>query len=86
MSEWSVIGRHALRNSLITVATLIARQTDELLKKNLDAIGIRIVFKKDKLPELRKLARLTPLAVARDSRASEQLRRSPSGSRNHLRR
>jgi ABC-type transport system substrate-binding protein len=34
-----------------------ARQGDELWKKNMDAIGIRIVFKKDKLPELRKMAR-----------------------------
>ena len=28
------------------------RQIDELWKKNMDAIGIRIVFKKDKLPEI----------------------------------
>ena len=34
-----------------------ARQGDELWKKNMDAIGIRIDFKKDKLPELRKMAR-----------------------------
>ncbi len=37
--------------------TLLARQGDELWKKNLDAIGVRIAFKKDKTPELRKLAR-----------------------------
>ena len=34
-----------------------ARQGDELWKKNMDAIGLRIVFRKDKLPELRKMAR-----------------------------
>lgn len=34
-----------------------ARQGDELWKKNMDAVGIRIEFKKDKLPELRKMAR-----------------------------
>jgi ABC-type transport system substrate-binding protein len=33
------------------------RQADELWKKNMDAIGVRIDFKKDKLPELRKMAR-----------------------------
>jgi ABC-type transport system substrate-binding protein len=33
------------------------RQADELWKKNMDAIGIRVVFRKDKLPELRKMAR-----------------------------
>ena len=37
--------------------TSLARQGDELWKKNMDAIGIRIVFKKDRLPELRKMAR-----------------------------
>ena len=37
--------------------TSLARQEDELWKKNMDAIGLRIVFKKDKLPELRKMAR-----------------------------
>jgi ABC-type transport system substrate-binding protein len=34
-----------------------ARQGDELWKKNMDAIGIRMDFRKDKLPELRKMAR-----------------------------
>jgi ABC-type transport system substrate-binding protein len=33
------------------------RQADELWRKSMDAIGIRIDFKKDKLPELRKMAR-----------------------------
>jgi len=46
--------------------TLISRQTDELLKKNLDAIGVRIVFKKDKLPELRKMARLGKIPMRAD--------------------
>jgi ABC-type transport system substrate-binding protein len=34
-----------------------ARQGDELWKKNMDAIGVRIVFKTDRTPELRKMAR-----------------------------
>jgi ABC-type transport system substrate-binding protein len=46
--------------------TLIARQTDELLKKNMDAIGIRMVFKKDKMPELRKMARLGKIPMRND--------------------
>jgi ABC-type transport system substrate-binding protein len=46
--------------------TLIARQTDELLKKNMDAIGIRMVFKKDKTPELRKMARLGKIPMRAD--------------------
>ena len=46
--------------------TLAARQQDELLKKNLDAIGIRIGFKKDKLPELRKMARLGKIPMRAD--------------------
>jgi ABC-type transport system substrate-binding protein len=37
--------------------TSLARQGDELWKKNMDAIGIRMLFKKDKVPELRKMAR-----------------------------
>jgi ABC-type transport system substrate-binding protein len=37
--------------------TLLARQEDEQLKKNMDAIGLRIVFRKDRLQELRKMAR-----------------------------
>jgi len=42
------------------------RQADELWKKNMDAIGIRIVFKKDKLPELRKMARLGKIPTRGD--------------------
>jgi ABC-type transport system substrate-binding protein len=34
-----------------------ARQGDELWKKNMDAIGVKVAFKKDRLPELRKMAR-----------------------------
>jgi ABC-type transport system substrate-binding protein len=37
--------------------TTIARERDELWKKNLDVIGIRVTFKYDKLPELRKMGR-----------------------------
>jgi ABC-type transport system substrate-binding protein len=46
--------------------TLIARQGDELLKKNMDAIGIRIDFRKDKMPELRKMARQGKIPVRAD--------------------
>ena len=34
-----------------------ARQGDELWKKNMDAIGLRIEFRKEKLPEMRKMSR-----------------------------
>ncbi len=37
--------------------TSTERQFDELWKKNMDAIGIRMAFKKDQTPELRKMAR-----------------------------
>ena len=37
--------------------TSLARQEDEQLKKNMDAIGLRIAFRKDRLQELRKMAR-----------------------------
>ncbi len=43
-----------------------ARQGDELWKKNMDAIGIRIVFKKDRLPELRKMTRLGKIPMRGD--------------------
>jgi ABC-type transport system substrate-binding protein len=42
------------------------RQIDELWKKNMDAIGIRMVFKKDKLPEIRKMARAGKLQMRND--------------------
>jgi len=44
----------------------LARQGDELWKKNMDAISIRIVFKKDKTPELRKMARLGRIPMRTD--------------------
>jgi peptide/nickel transport system substrate-binding protein len=46
--------------------SLIARQGDELWKKNMDAIGIRMVFKKDKTPELRKMARQGKIPMRAD--------------------
>jgi oligopeptide transport system substrate-binding protein len=42
------------------------RQADELWRKNMDAIGIRIVFKKDRVPELRKMARQGKIATRAD--------------------
>jgi ABC-type transport system substrate-binding protein len=44
----------------------VTRQGDELWKKNMDAIGIRLVFKKDRLPELRKMARLGKIPMRSD--------------------
>jgi len=46
--------------------TSAERQTDELWKKNMDAIGIRMVFKKDQTPELRKMARAGKLQMRQD--------------------
>jgi ABC-type transport system substrate-binding protein len=43
-----------------------ARQGDELWKKNLDAIGLRMVVKKDRVPELRKMARLGKIPMRGD--------------------
>ena len=43
-----------------------AREADELWKKNMDAVGLKIVFKKDKLPEMRKMARLGKIPMAGD--------------------
>ncbi|HEX6137051.1 MAG TPA: ABC transporter substrate-binding protein [Casimicrobiaceae bacterium] len=43
-----------------------ARQGDELWKKNMDAIGLRIVFRKEKVPELRKMARLGKIPMRGD--------------------
>ena len=42
------------------------RQIDELWKKNMDALGIRMAFKKDQLPELRKMARAGKIQMRRD--------------------
>ena len=52
----------------------ITRQGDELWKKNMDAIGIRIVFKKDRPPELRKMARLGKIPM-RSRRLERRLSR-----------
>jgi ABC-type transport system substrate-binding protein len=49
-----------------TTPTSSQRQGDELWKKCMDAIGIRIEFKKDKLPELRKMARAGKLQMSSD--------------------
>jgi ABC-type transport system substrate-binding protein len=46
--------------------TSAQRQADELWKKNMDAIGLRIEFRKDKLPELRKMSRLGKIAMRGD--------------------
>jgi ABC-type transport system substrate-binding protein len=40
-----------------------AREADELWKKNMDAIGLKIVSKKDKEPELIKMARLGKISM-----------------------
>ena len=42
------------------------RQADELRKKNMDAIGIRISFKHDRISELRKMARLGKIPMRYD--------------------
>ena len=46
--------------------TSAARQADELWKKSLDAIGLKVEFRKDKLPELRKMARLGKIPMRGD--------------------
>ena len=43
-----------------------ARQGDELWKRNMDAIGIRMVFRQDRLAELRKMARLGKIQTRGD--------------------
>jgi ABC-type transport system substrate-binding protein len=42
------------------------RQADELWKKNMEAIGLKIDFRKEKLPELRKMARLGKVPMRGD--------------------
>jgi len=42
------------------------RQSDELWKRNLDAVGLRVAFRHDKLPELRKMARLGKIPMRGD--------------------
>jgi peptide/nickel transport system substrate-binding protein len=46
--------------------TSFSRQEDEQWKKNMDAIGLRIVFKKDGLQEMRKMARQGKLPMRTD--------------------
>ena len=42
------------------------RQSDEFWKKSLDAVGLRVEFRKDRLPELRKMARLGKIPMSGD--------------------
>jgi ABC-type transport system substrate-binding protein len=49
-----------------SVPTSAQRQADELWKKNLDAVGIKLAIQKDKLPEIRKMARLGRIPFASD--------------------
>ena len=46
--------------------TSLARQEDEQWKKNMDALGLKIVFRKDQLQELRKMARQGKLPMRTD--------------------
>ena len=46
--------------------TLRDKELDELWRKNMDAIGIRMVFKKDRLPEIRKMARAGKIQMRND--------------------
>ncbi len=70
-----------------------ARQGDELWKKNMDAIGIKMVFKKDRVPELRKMARLGKIPMRSDGWNADdpdaenfmQLLYGPSGPENNAR-
>jgi oligopeptide transport system substrate-binding protein len=69
------------------------RQSDELWKKNMDAIGIRMVFKKDRMSELRKMARLGKIPMRTDGWNADypdaenfmQLLYGPSGPENNAR-
>ena len=49
-----------------SVPTSAQRHADELWKKSMDAIGLKVVFRKDKLPELRKMARNGRIPFASD--------------------
>ncbi|HXR56676.1 MAG TPA: ABC transporter substrate-binding protein [Casimicrobiaceae bacterium] len=70
-----------------------AREGDELWKKNMDAIGIRIVVKKDRVPELRKMARQGKIPMRSDGWNADypdaenfmQLLYGPSGPENSAR-
>ncbi|HET9761860.1 MAG TPA: ABC transporter substrate-binding protein, partial [Casimicrobiaceae bacterium] len=43
-----------------------SREADELWKKNMDAIGLRTTFRQDRVPELRKMARLGKIPIRAD--------------------
>ena len=70
-----------------------SRQADELWKKNMDAIGIRLVVKKDRVPELRKMARQGRIPMRSDGWNADypdaenfmQLLYGPSGPENNAR-
>jgi ABC-type transport system substrate-binding protein len=69
------------------------RQGDELWRKCMDAIGVRIEFKKDRVPELRKMARLGKIPMRSDGWNADypdaenfmQLLYGPSGPENNAR-
>ena len=71
----------------------VSREGDELWKRNMDAIGIRIVVKKDRVPELRKMARLGRIPMRGDGWNADypdaenfmQLLYGPSGPENSAR-
>jgi ABC-type transport system substrate-binding protein len=73
--------------------TSLQRQGDELWKKNMDAIGVRMVFKKDRIAELRKMARLGKIPMRPDGWNADypdaenfmQLLYGPSGPENQSR-
>ncbi len=44
----------------------LSRQSDELWKREMDAIGLRIEFRKDRVPDLRKMARQGKLMMRSD--------------------
>ena len=70
-----------------------SREGDELWKKNMDAIGIRMTFRKDRVPELRKMARLGKIPMRSDGWNADypdaenfmQLLYGPSGPENNAR-
>jgi len=70
-----------------------SRQSDELWKKNMDAIGIRLALKKDRVPELRKMARQGKIPMRSDGWNADypdaenfmQLLYGPSGPDNNSR-
>jgi len=70
-----------------------SRQADEQWKKNMDAIGLKMVFKKDRVPELRKMARQGKIVMRYDGWNADypdaenfmQLLYGPSGPENNAR-